>query len=73
MSYLVALKNRVLLNKLMSLQLAKQVPEFYGIRKFINAFTKLCHFSLSSARVIHIHASNLISLSSFLILFPTYI
>jgi hypothetical protein len=32
--------------KLVVPQLVKNVPAFYGTRKFITAFTTACHFSL---------------------------
>jgi hypothetical protein len=36
-----------LLEKLTGLQLVKKFPEFYGTRKFIAAFTRARHLSLS--------------------------
>jgi len=38
--------NRVL-EKLISSQLLKKFPAFYGTRQFITMFTKACHLSLS--------------------------
>jgi len=37
---------RVLLEKLVVLQLVKKFPEFYGSRKFITVFTRFYHLSL---------------------------
>jgi hypothetical protein len=39
--------SRVLVENLTGLQLAKNFPAFYGIRRFITAFTSACHLSLS--------------------------
>jgi hypothetical protein len=39
--------SRVLLEKLTSFQLVKKFPTFYGIRRFITAFTSACHLSIS--------------------------
>jgi hypothetical protein len=44
-------------------------PIFYGTWKFITAFTKILHWSLSSARSIHSIPPYLIFLRSILILF----
>jgi hypothetical protein len=38
----------VLLEKLTDFHLVKKSPSFYGIRRFITAFTSACHLSLSS-------------------------
>ena len=48
-TYLLTPWCRVLLEKLAGLQLVKKFPAFYGIRKFITAFTSFCHPSLSWA------------------------
>jgi len=42
----------VLLEKLTGSQLVKKFPAFYGTRRFITAFTRAHHLSLSSARSI---------------------
>jgi hypothetical protein len=39
--------SRVLLEKLIGLQLVTKFPTFYGTRRFITAFTSACHLSLS--------------------------
>ena len=39
--------NRVLLKKLTGFQLVKNFPAFYGTRRFITAFTRARHLSLS--------------------------
>jgi len=41
--------SRVLLEKLTGLQLVKEVPAFYGTRRFITAFTSARQLSLSLA------------------------
>jgi hypothetical protein len=51
-SYLIIPWGRVLLEKLISYQLVKTFPTFYGIQMFIIAFTCTRHLSLSSARLI---------------------
>jgi hypothetical protein len=40
---------RGLLEKLTVSQLVKKFPTFYGTRRFITAFTRACHLSLSRA------------------------
>ena len=40
---------RVLLEKLTGLQLVKTFPAFHGTRRFITAFTSVCHLALSWA------------------------
>jgi hypothetical protein len=45
--YLLTPWSRVLLEKLTGLQLVKKFPAFYGIRRFITAFTGARHLSLS--------------------------
>ena len=47
--YLLTPWCRVLLEKLTGLQLVKKVPAFYGTRRFITAFTRFHHPSLSWA------------------------
>jgi len=43
--------NRVL-EKLTGSQIIKKFPTLYGTRRFIFAFTRTCHLSLSGARTI---------------------
>ena len=53
--------SRVLLVKLASFQLVKKSPSFYGTRRFITAFTRARHLSLSwasSIRSIHPHPTS---------------
>jgi hypothetical protein len=38
--------SRVLLEKLIVLQLVEKFPTFYEIERFISPFTKACHLSL---------------------------
>jgi len=45
--YSLILWSRVLLEKLTGLQLVKTFPAFYGMCKFITAFTSARHLSLS--------------------------
>jgi len=52
LTYLLTPCTRVLLEKLTDSQLVKKFPEFYGTRKFITAFTRSRHLSLSCARSI---------------------
>ena len=47
--YLLTPCSRVLLEKLIGLQLFKKFPAFYGTRRFITAFTSARHLSLSWA------------------------
>jgi hypothetical protein len=49
LTYLLTPWSRVLLEKLTGFQLVKKVPAFYGTRKFITAFTRAHHLSLSWA------------------------
>jgi hypothetical protein len=35
------------LEKLIVTQLVKKFPDFYGTRRFITMFTRVCHWSLS--------------------------
>jgi hypothetical protein len=57
-----------LLEKLPIVQPLKNFPAFYGTRKFITAFTRALHWSLSLARSIQSIPSHPISLRSILIL-----
>jgi hypothetical protein len=43
---------RRVLEKLISSQLLKKYPAFYGTQRFITTFTRACHLSLSGARSI---------------------
>jgi len=45
--YLLTPWCRALLEKLTGLQLVKKFPAFYGVRRFITAFTSVRHLSLS--------------------------
>ena len=47
LTYLLTPWSRVLLEKLVSLQIVKKFPEFYGTRSFITEFTSARHLSLS--------------------------
>jgi len=51
-TYLLTPRCRVLLEKLTGLQLVKKIPAFYGIWRFITAFTSVRHLSLSWANPI---------------------
>ena len=44
--------SRVLTEKLTGLLLVRKFPAFYGTRRFIAAFTRVCHLSLSWASLI---------------------
>jgi hypothetical protein len=57
-----------LLEKLPIVQLLKNFPAFYGTRRFITAFTRALHWSLSRARSIQPIPSHHISLRPILIL-----
>ena len=46
-TYLLTLRYRVLLEKLIGLQLIKKFPAFHGTRRFITALTSVRHLSLS--------------------------
>jgi len=48
-TYLLTPWSRVLLEKLIGLQLVKKFPAFYGTRRFITALTSARHLSLSWA------------------------
>jgi len=48
------------------------IHKFYGTWRFINVFTRVCHWSLSWSRCIHSIPSQYISLRSVLILSPIY-
>ena len=52
LTYLLTPWSRVLLEKLTGIQLVKKFPAFYGIRRFITAFTSTHHLSLSWASLI---------------------
>ena len=52
LTYLLTPWCRVLLEKLIGLQLVKKFPAFYGTRRFITALTSVCHLSLSWANPI---------------------
>jgi hypothetical protein len=45
LTYLLTQRNRVLLEKLIGSQLVKKLPEFYGTRRFITAYTRALHLS----------------------------
>ena len=47
LTYLLTPWSRVLLEKLIDLQLVKKFPAFYGTRRFITALTSARHLSLS--------------------------
>jgi hypothetical protein len=47
MTLLLTPWSRVLLEKLIGLQLVKKFPALYGTRRFITAFTSALHLSLS--------------------------
>ena len=49
LTYLLTPWYRVLLEKLIGLQLVKKFPNFYGTRRFITSFTSVRHLSLSWA------------------------
>ena len=61
--------SRVLPERLSCPQLFKKFPAFYGTRRFITAFTRARHMSLSWARSIQSVPPFLFSISSILILF----
>jgi len=48
----ISSRNRIFLAKLIYLHLVTKCPASCGTRKFINAFTRACHLSLSWARLI---------------------
>jgi len=58
--------SRVLLEKLTVTHLVKEVSAFYGTRRFVTAFTRSRHWSLSWARWIQSTPSHPISLGSIL-------
>jgi len=45
-TYLLTPWSRVLLENLTGSQLVKKFPAFYGTRRFITAFTSVCHLFL---------------------------
>jgi hypothetical protein len=45
--FILAPWSRILLEKLIGLQIVKIFPAFYGTRRFITAFTNAYHLSLS--------------------------
>jgi hypothetical protein len=47
LNYLLTPLSRILLEKLTGSQLFKKFPAFYGAQKFITAFTRASHLSLS--------------------------
>ena len=61
-------RSRILLEKLTGSQLLKKFPAFYGNRRFITAFTRFRHLSLSWARSIQSIPLHRISWRSILIL-----
>jgi hypothetical protein len=65
---LTYLRSWALLQKLPIVQPLKNVPGFYGTRKFITVFTRALHWSLSWARLIQSIQSHPSSLRSILIL-----
>jgi hypothetical protein len=69
LAYLLSPWNRVLLEKLTGSQLVEQFPAFYGARRFITAFTRARHLSLSWARSIQSLPRNSTSWRSILILY----
>jgi hypothetical protein len=52
-TYLLTPWSRVFLEELTGSQVVKKFPAFYGTLRFITAFTRARHLSLSSARSIH--------------------
>ena len=70
--YLLTPWSRVLLEKLIGSQLVKKFTTFYGIRRFITAFTSARHLSLSWASSIQSIPSNPTSWRSILIFPPIY-
>jgi hypothetical protein len=67
-NYLITPWSRVLLKKLISFQLVKKFPTFYGNRRFITAFTSARHVSLSWASSIQPRPPHPTSWRSILIL-----
>ena len=67
--YLLTARCRVFLEKLTGLQLVKKFPAFHGTRKFITAFTRVRHLSLSWASPIQSIYPHPTSRRSILILF----
>jgi len=51
LTYLLTPWSRIFLEKLTVSQLVKKFPAFYGSQRFINAFTRTCHLSLSWAKI----------------------
>jgi hypothetical protein len=65
LTYLLTPWRRVLLEKLIGLQLVKKFPVFYWTRMFITVFTIACHLSLSWAspiQLLHPHRTSLRSI-----------
>jgi hypothetical protein len=60
--------SRALVNKLITAQLVQKFPDSYGIRSFFAVFTRICHWSLSWARLIQFTLSHPIYLRFILIL-----
>ena len=48
-TYVLTVWSRVLLEKLTGFELVKKFPAFYGMRRFITAYTSARHLSLSCA------------------------
>ena len=71
-TYLFTPWSKVLLEKLAGSQLVKKFPAFYGTRKFITAYTSVCHLSLSQASSIQSMPSHPTSWRSILIVPPIY-
>jgi hypothetical protein len=68
LTYLLTPWSRVLPEKLKRPELLKKFPAFYGTRRFITAFTRACHLSLSWARLIQSMPPHATSRKSILIL-----
>ena len=64
LSYALTPWSRVLLEKLTGSQIVKKLPAFYGTLRFITAFTKARHPSLSLARSIQTMPPSWISYSA---------
>jgi len=67
-TYFLTFHSRVLLEKLIGVQLVKKIPTFYGTWEFITAFTSARHLSLSWASSIQSIPSHPTSWRSILIL-----
>jgi hypothetical protein len=68
LTYVITPWSRILLKKQTGSQLVKKFPAFYGTRKFITAFTRNRHLSLSWASLIQSMPPNSTSWRSILIL-----